>query len=218
MQRPGAIDLAAMISATRREDPDGLQDLLGACRPLLKLTTARQMRRRFRGRFDESDVVQLVFLEATNAFPTFRGDSDRELLAWLHTILKRVLAGLYDHHSLKMRDVDREVSLNGRVAGCDSSSGLSIVWNRMRTAGPGPRTQVIEGERAVILAMALQQLHEDYRKVIGLRFLDGLKIREIAESMNTSIGRVAGLLRRGLEELHALIPEDQVFELGGDTP
>ncbi len=171
------------------------------------------MRRRYRGRFDESDVVQVACWEAVQSFRTFRGRTENEFLAWLETILKRSLASLHEHHASQKRDVHRE-SISP-VQGQAGDESLSIVWNLIAATDPGPISKVISGEKALILASALQHLPEDYRHAIELRFLDGRKLNEIADQMDSSVGRVAGLLRRGLEELHRLLPSQLKEEIEG---
>ena len=171
------------------------------------------MRLRYRGRFDESDVVQVACWEAVQSFRTFRGQTEHEFLAWLETILKRSLASLHQHHSTQKRDVNRETI--SPLQGQAGDESLSIVWNLIATNNPGPISRVISGEKALILASALQQLPDDYRHAIELRFLDGRKLKEIADEMDSSVGRVAGLLRRGLDELHRLLPSQLKEEIEG---
>ncbi len=99
--------------------------------------------------------------------------------------------------------------------GQNGEDSISIVWNLIAATDPGPASRVISGEKALILASALQQLPDDYRHAIELRFLDGRKLKEIADDMDSSVGRVAGLLRRGLDELHRLLPIQLKEELEG---
>lgn len=217
MQRIDSIDLESSLRMARAGNRDSLQSLLVQCRPLLKLVARRHIRQRFRTRFDESDVVQLALVAATDGFRAFQGKSDREFIAWLQTILRRTLSQLHEHHSLQLRDVGREV---GELVSSedDDIADFSVVWNHLRSGQAGPRTEVIEGERAIIIAAALQQLPDDYRRVIELRYLDGKKIREIAESMDASLGRIAGLLRRALDDLYTVLPEELRAEFEDPAP
>ena len=70
----------------------------------------------------------------------------------------------------------------------------------------GPASRVINGETALLVATALEQLPTDYRKALELRFIHGLKIREIAQQLETTLGCVAGLLRRGVQLLYEQLP------------
>lgn len=199
-------------SATNAED---CQQLLNRFRPLLSLVARKHMRRRYRGRFDESDVVQVACLEASRSFGTFRGTTEAEWLAWMETILKRSLATFHEHHSSLKRDVNREIASEPTRSVFDSRDCFSIIWTVASDRDRGPVSHLIEGEKALLLASALQRLGEEHRVAIELRFLDGMKLREIAEVMQSSVGRVAGLLRRGLDDLQNLLPSELRDDLEG---
>jgi len=40
-----------------------------------------------------------------------------------------------------------------------------------------------------------------------MRYLDGCKLREIADEIGCAVGSVAGLLRRGIDKIRAELPE-----------
>ena len=209
------MDFNHKLEATRA-DGEACQRLISQYRPLLSLVARQHMRQRYRARFDESDVVQVACWEAFQSFGTFRGQTEHEFFAWLETILKRSLAGLHEHHSTQKRDVNRESVAPSM--GQNGEENVSIVWNLITAIDSGPVSRVIRGEKALLLASALGQLADDYRRVIELRFLDGRKLKEIADEMDSSVGRVAGLLRRGLDELHQLLPNHLKEEMEGTDP
>jgi RNA polymerase sigma-70 factor (ECF subfamily) len=183
----------------------------------MKLTAERHMRHAHQSRFDSSDVVQQACIEALNSFDNFQGRSQGELLAWLSTILRRTLTRFAQHHTSERRSIFREET-GAVLRGPDTDSSLCIPWNRIHNQDPGPVTQVIAGERAILLAAALQQLPGNYRLVVQLRFIDGMKMREIADEMGTSMGTVAGLLRRALAHLSEALPptlREEIERTGG---
>lgn len=79
-----------------------------------------------------------------------------------------------------------------------------------------PARNLLRGEIALLLAQALEQLPHEYRVAVEQRFIDGRRMREIAEQLETSVGVVAGRLRRGLELLRDRLPDElQEFLEGG---
>ena len=65
----------------------------------------------------------------------------------------------------------------------------------------------LENESSKIIEKAVSNLPSDYRKIIELYFYEGLKLREIAEIMNLSVGSIHAKkdkalrkLRRGLKD------------------
>jgi len=64
-----------------------------------------------------------------------------------------------------------------------------------------PQEKVIFEEKMEKIRKSLNNLREDYRQVIILRYIDGLSIKEISEIMERSPGAVRVLIHRALESL-----------------
>jgi RNA polymerase sigma-70 factor (ECF subfamily) len=56
------------------------------------------------------------------------------------------------------------------------------------------------------LALALERLPEDQRMAVELRYLGQQPLKSIAAYMSKSTGAVAGLIRRGVENLREGLP------------
>ncbi len=181
-------------------DSSARRDLIAKYRPLLRLVADRFARRVFRARYDESDVVQITCAEAYKSFGDFRGDSREEFSRWVEVILERNVVRLWHQHHAQKRSVRREVCLDPQIA------ELSFVWGKGSSSNPQHPAMV--GEQALIIAEVLHALPDSYREAISLRFIDGLKLAEIAARMGTSVGAVAGYLRRGLETMQQQLPAD----------
>ena len=190
--------LSSVFSRAVGGDRASRDELIGCYRPLLRLVANQHMRRAFSARFDESDVVQLTCIDAIEGFQQFRGRSREEFESWVETILRRKIWELCQQHTAAKRDVRREFLIDA------APSGLSLAWNPNRSGGPVSR--ILAGEAALLVAAGLEQLPDDYRTAIELRYVDGMKLREIAELMETSVGAVAGYLRRGVDTLNELLP------------
>ncbi len=57
----------------------------------------------------------------------------------------------------------------------------------------------------MLLADALESLREDYREVVILRNLEGLKFSEVATQMGRSSGAIRMLWARAIEQLSAAL-------------
>ncbi|WP_158520831.1 sigma-70 family RNA polymerase sigma factor [Fuerstiella marisgermanici] len=198
---------SSVIAHAVAGDSAACAKLLKTCRPLLRLVAQRHCREMLRARFDESDIVQLTCMEAHRALPEFRGKTASELLAWLNTILRRTIWRLDNEHTAQQRDVAREFIPTA------NEESLSFIWNTLPAHGKGPASRLIMGEAALAVAAALDKLPDDYRAVLEMRFLDSMKLKEIANQKQTTVGAVAGNLRRGLEMLQQLLPPDMAQEL-----
>jgi RNA polymerase sigma-70 factor (ECF subfamily) len=185
--------VASLLQAARRGDDQALGKLLEAYRSYLRLLARLEVGRRLRTKVDASDVVQETFLQAHRAFDEFRGDTEGEVLVWLRKILASRLSKTIRHYlGTQRRDLQLEREL-GR-----SSRALQRVLALSQTS---PSEGAMRRERAVLLANAVERLPEDYREVIVLRNLRGLKFAEIAEAMDRSVGSVEKIWARALGKL-----------------
>ena len=183
-------------------DSAARRDLLDKFRPLMRLVAARHTRRVLSHRFDESDVVQLTCLEAFRSFRQFAGNSLHEFQGWLEAILERQLLGQWRQHTAKKRDFRRD------LGGTELDAGFSFIWSANKSQPRSAADELIRGEVAMMVADALERLDTEHRVVLEMRFIDQRKLREIAELLGVSPGVVAGRLRRGLEQLQLLLPEE----------
>ena len=191
--------IVGLLAAARAGDRDALGALLEAYRSYLRLLARLEIGRRLRTKVDASDLVQETFLQAHRSFPEFRGVSESEILAWLRRILATRLSNVVRHfHGTQRRDLDLERDL-GR-----SSRALQGVLAVSQTS---PSQRFARREQAVLLANAVERLPDDYREVVVLRNLRGLKFREVAEAMGRSRDAVQKLWARALDRLRV--------ELGG---
>jgi RNA polymerase sigma-70 factor (ECF subfamily) len=132
------------------------------------------------------DVVQEAFLRAHQALARF--DLARPFGPWIC----RIAANLAVNHVRSPRA--REEPLPEAHA-------------ETPAAGASPLTGVLDAEARLELARALEGLSADQRAVFVLRVFDELSYKEIAETLEISIGTVMSRLSRARERLRvALTP------------
>ena len=68
-----------------------------------------------------------------------------------------------------------------------------------RTAGP--ESQAVQGEQEVLVQQLLQELPDDYRQAVVLRYWYELSYEEIAEMMETSVSAIKSRLFRARKQL-----------------
>lgn len=189
-----------LISRARDGDRDALGRLLEHHRPYLKLLARRIIGERLASRLDESDVVQQTCLSAFGRIEGFEGDEPDQFVAWLRTIHEHNVRNvLRDHVSAQKRTVNREQGLEADDV--------------VREIGPSqqssPSQRLMQGERAVRLAAALQTLAPDQREAVRLRYLEGWSLAEISEHTGRTKHSIAGLIKRGLSGLRKELREER---------
>ena len=137
---------------------------------------------RIQDRSESQDLTAHVFQQALANIGKFKWRG-APFVTWLYRIAANAIA---DHVRKKSREVaETELTTNTSV-----DSDLEVV------------------ERRAQLFHAVEELPEDQRKVILLRFGDEKSIREIATELNRSEGAVKQLQFRGLENLRARLREE----------
>ena len=140
---------------------------------------------------DAEDVTERTFVAALAAIDGFR-DEGATFRAWLFRIAHNQLA-----NALRSRHRQQAAS-------------LEVVAEPRAHADPAGLLSLAEEARG--LRRALDELPEDRRQVVVLRFVDGLSAREIGAVLGRSEGAVRVLQHRALRQLA------EMLATGGDGP
>jgi RNA polymerase sigma-70 factor (ECF subfamily) len=134
-------------------------------------------------RSDAEDITAAIFLRA---LPRLRpAASEGEARAYLRATARSLLAEHWaTHYGVEMADYAEDLVPAPPAAGGDEGAA-----NRRR------------------VAVLLDRLPDHYRRVLELRFLRGLSVRETAGEMNVSVGNAKVLQFRALRRA-ADLPED----------
>jgi RNA polymerase sigma-70 factor (ECF subfamily) len=190
-----------LLEDARGGSAESLGQLLEGYERYLTLLARLQIGKRLQGKVDAADLVQETFLDAHRNFARFRGESERQFLAWLRQILAMKLAALYRRYlGTEGRDVRLERDLADAF---DRSSAL--LERGLVAVQSSPSQQAARREQSVLLADALAQLPDAYREIIVLRHLEGLTFPQAAARMDRSLDSVEKLWMRALVKLRQLL-------------
>lgn len=191
------------LIAAGRKDPAVLGELLERYRAILHLAAEAHIGPKLKVRCEAADLVQNTLLDAHKDFAAFSGSTEAEFSAWIKCIHRRNLAdAIKQHVHVAGRTVLREEALldPGTDSVCMSLDG--IAGNEST-----PSQHVVKAERALQLAEILLALPEPQRRPICLRYVEGMKLDDIAAELGRSVGSVAGLIDRGLKTLRKTMSE-----------
>lgn len=169
-------------------------------RHYLRVVADARLDYRLRGQIDASDLVQQTLFQAHLAWHQYRGSSDGELIAWLRQILLRHMLHVMRDLQREKRDVRRERSLQDAIG---NSTQRLEAWLAIDETSPSQR--VMQVERAMAIAQAVQSLPDAQRHAIILYYWQGLTLAQIAEYLGRTVPSVAGLIHRGLKQIRSLL-------------
>jgi RNA polymerase sigma-70 factor (ECF subfamily) len=168
-------------------------------RDYLCLLARVQVDPRLAGKIDLSGVVQQTLLEAFQQ-PVPPGLAGQEA-PWLRRILANNLADALRKLHAGKRDIGRERSLE---AALDASSARLEAWLAADQSSPSQRAE--HNEQSLHLAAALARLPEAQRESLVLQHWHGWTLAQIAERLGRTKAAVAGLIKRGLQQLREQLP------------
>lgn len=174
---------------------------LARYRVYLRLLARLQLDPRLRSKLDPSDIVQQTLLKAYEKHDQFRGQSDRELAAWLRAILANTLTDAVRHRQVR-EGLQRSLEVS-----IEQSSSRLEAW--VAASGSSPSEKLVRHEQLLELSEALAKLPEDQQRAIELKHLQGLSVEAISQEMGRSKTAVGGLLRRGMKRLRELMEEEE---------
>lgn len=141
---------------------------------------------------DADDVLQETMTIALEALPRFEWQGEDSFYLWLCGIAKRVVSK-HTREAVK----GRGPAVKGDVPG----------------AGPSPSRVLRRDERFDRLQEAIDALKPEYRDVIRLARIEGLKVTQIAERTKRTADSVKHLLARALKELKKQFGDTETFHL-----
>lgn len=136
------------------------------------------------------DLTAEVFVRLVDKIHTFK-PGKRPILAWLYTIAGNLVT---DHYRRKGRAT--WLPLNDEV----------------RSNGHSPAQAVQRAQAHDRLAAAMEQLTEDQRRVVLLKFVERRSNAETAAILGKTEGAVKALQHRALAALRRLLEKDEQYE------
>jgi RNA polymerase sigma-70 factor (ECF subfamily) len=145
---------------------------------------------------DAEDVLQETFIKALSALPTFEGRSS--LSTWLYRIAVNEALMLLRRRKPETLLTDND---GDEDEGGESESAYLIDWCCL------PEEELLSDEAQRFLDKAIAQLPENLRLVFWLRDVEGLSIKETAETLGLSETNVKTRLLRARLKLREILSE-----------
>lgn len=156
-----------------------------------------------KSRVEPEDVLQEASAEAVRVMsPEWPGD--KEPFSWLCQIVERRIIDLHRHHfGAQKRDAGRERSLDQKVSDGENVGLVNLLVKSMTT----PSKAFSRNAKEALLYEALQQLQEDQREAVRLKYIEGWPSKDIADKLGKSDAAVRVMLARTMKQLQSILEE-----------
>ncbi|MDV6013061.1 sigma-70 family RNA polymerase sigma factor [Haloechinothrix sp. LS1_15] len=178
------------VAAAVEGDPQAIERLLAAIRPLVVRYCRARVGMQERSFASADDVAQEVCLAVLTALPSYQ-DQGRPFLAFVYGIAQHKVA---DAH---------------RAARRNRADPVSEVPDEVET-GVDPEQRALQGELNNRMAQLLDVLPEKQREIVLLRVVVGMSAEEAAEAVGSTPGAVRVAQHRALARLRKALAAEEV--------
>lgn len=151
---------------------------------------------RLAAKFSPDDILQRAVVRAARKFEKL-ADSGLDPFTWLYQVVQDELIEVWRENVAKRRDVNREVRVPS-----GSAERVSLGFLAQFSS---PSERMIRKELQEEIRQALDQLHEDDREILCMRFFDDLPPVEIAKLKRLSANAVSTAITRAKKKLRPLL-------------
>lgn len=180
---------------------DALAEFLKVNNRQLMAFISRRLGDGLRKKVEVEDIFQEVSAEAIRTItPEWPGE--REPFSWLCHLSERKIVDAHRHHfEAQKRDAGKERALEARSPGGQEIGMVNMLVKSMTT----PSAAFSRNAREARLHEALQQLKEDQREAVRLKYIENKPSKEIAEALGKSDAAIRVMLTRTMKQLHEIM-------------
>jgi RNA polymerase sigma-70 factor (ECF subfamily) len=185
----------------RHHDAAALAELLERYRSRLRVFVTRNMSTALQQKIGADDILQETGISCLDALPEI-DFADRSPFEWIcHVAKRRIVDAGRRYAGAQKRDLKREVGLH---AGGEAGDQGGVI-NLLVASITSPSKAFSRDQREFRLWAAFEQLPEESRRALHLRYVESLPTKEIAARLGKSDGAVRVMLTRSLRKLEGIL-------------
>lgn len=201
-------DEDVLVQRIRTGDKDAFLEFVEQKRLPMLAFIERHQSDALKRKIEAQDILQEITLSAVNSFDTM-DLSERDPFSWLCQLAERRIIDAHRKYvGAQKRSVKKEVAL-GAPGGDSDKGGLIDILVASMTS---PSKAFSRGQREFRMLEALEELSEESRIALQLRYIQGLPSKEIADHLGKTDGAVRVLLTRSLNKLQNILSQDNIFQ------
>ena len=170
-----------LMRRLQQGDEHALAELFSQHRDRLWRMVNFRLDRRLGGRVDADDILQEAYLDAAQRIHHYLEDPSKSFFVWLRLVVSQTMIDIHRRHlGAKMRNADREVSMN-RPAYTQATSVCLAA--QLLGAMTSPSQAAVNAEMTRQVEEALETMDPIDQEVLALRHFEELTNSEVAESL-----------------------------------
>ena len=186
-------------------DETALAALFQQHRHKLRSMVAFRMDSNLKGRVDPSDVIQESFLDLSKRLNEFNERKAMSPFVWMRLVTLESLVNVHRRHiTTQQRDARRDLSIDRDVGLGVTSVSLAAGLLAKLSSASG---KAVRSEQKARLHELINQLDDDDREIIGLRFFEGVSNGEAAEILGLTKQTASKRFMRAIERLRTSMHE-----------
>jgi RNA polymerase sigma-70 factor (ECF subfamily) len=202
---PDSVETDELLRQARRGDAEAVGRLIERHRDALRKAVRARLDPAIRPRVDASDIVQEAMLEASRRLTDYLREPSMPFQLWLRQIARdRLIDAHRRHRTAEKRTVDRERPLAAPEFFQRSSIDLAA---DLRDHELTPAAAAIRRELECRFRAALEQLDDDDREVLVMRYFEQLSNQEVAVALGLSEPAAGMRHLRAIRRLRAVLGE-----------
>lgn len=204
-------DTEQLVRLAAAGDSEARRQLLVRHRSRLKRVVAVRLDRRLSSRVDPSDVVQETLVRAAQRLPGYLKDQPLPFYPWIRQL---ALEQVVHQHRLHLKAQGRSLTREEEHAVALPDHSAIALAMRLVANGSSPSRQMIRKELRSAVRQVLDQLSDQDREVLVLRYLEQLSTADAAAVLGLTESGVKSRQRRALERFCQLFEECSSDEEG----
>lgn len=187
-------------------DKDSLAEFIARRQPQLLAFITRQMSDGLRRKVEPEDIFQEASAEAVRSLDSM-DLSERDPFSWLCQVAERKIIDAHRRFfAAQKRDAGRERSIDAPGGGADSDQ--KGIVNLLVASMTSASAVYSRNQKEIKLLAAMEELPDDQREALHMRYILGFGSKEIGEKLGKSDGAVRVMLSRSLAKLQTLLGDD----------
>lgn len=192
-----------LLERAKAGDEEALQELLERIGPSIRVTL--DINPKWRPVLDAWDVMQITYLDAYMDIHRVNGNA-AQFRKWLRTAAEH-----NRDQAIAALDAAKRTQPDHRVSPPAGEDTILWLWAQVSNPSTTPSRNLARKELEIALKQEIDQLPDDYRKVLLGHYFEDLPIPEIAATMERSEGAVYLLRIRALMKLRDRLGSGSAF-------